>query len=136
MTVLGTADEMTAAEAREKALAAIAAAKAERETGPLFADFADEFMRRQARRWKPSTRENNRLMIRNYLLPFFGAMRVAEIARADVRRWFDAMSDTPGNANRTLPVLSVMSEGDLRAVGGGGQSRFFGRNVDSAISDW
>ena len=108
MTVLGTADEMTAAQAREKALAAIAAAKAERETGPLFADFADEFMRRQARRWKPSTRENNRLMIRNYLLPFFGAMRVAEIARPDVRRWFDAMSGTPGNANRTLPVLSVM----------------------------
>ena len=108
MTVLGTADEITAAEAREKALAAIAAAKAERETGPLFADFADEFMRRQARRWKPSTRENNRLMVRNYLLPFFGAMRVAEIARPDVRRWFDAMSGTPGNANRTLPVLSVM----------------------------
>ena len=49
MTILGTADETTAAEAREKALAAIAAAKAERETGPLFADFADEFMRRQAR---------------------------------------------------------------------------------------
>ena len=108
MTVLGTADEITAAEAREKALAAIAAAKAERETGPLFADFADEFMRRQARRWKPSTRENNRLMLRNYLLPFFGTMRVAEIARPDVRRWFDAMSGTPGNANRTLPVLSVM----------------------------
>ena len=108
MTVLGTADEITAAEAREKALAAIATAKTERETGPLFADFADEFMRRQARRWKPSTRENNRLMTRNYLLPFFGAMRVAEIARADVRRWFDAMSGTPGNANRTLPVLSVM----------------------------
>ena len=61
-------------------------------------------MRRQARRWKPSTRENNRLTVRNYLLPF--AMRVAEIARPDVRRW--AMSGTPGNANRTLPVLSVM----------------------------
>ena len=74
----------------------------------MFADFADEFTRRQARRWKPSTRENNRLMIRNYFLPFFGAMRVAEIARADVRRRFDAMSGTPGNPNRTLPVLSVM----------------------------
>ena len=35
-------------------------------------------------------------------------MRVADIARADVRRWFDSMSATPGNANRTLPVLSVM----------------------------
>ena len=27
---------------------------------PLFADFADEFTRRQGRRWKPSTREGNR----------------------------------------------------------------------------
>ena len=45
-SILGTADDMTAAEAREKAIAAIAAAKTESETGPLFADFADEFMRR------------------------------------------------------------------------------------------
>ena len=107
-TILGTADEMTAAQAREKAVAAIAAAKAERETGPLFADFAADFMRRQGRRWKPSTREGNRHLIDRYLVPFFGTMRVAEIARADVRRWFDSMSGTPGNANRTLPVLSVM----------------------------
>jgi len=35
-------------------------------------------------------------------------MRVADIARADVHRWFDSMSGTPGNANRALPVLSVM----------------------------
>ena len=107
-TILGTADVMTAAEAREKAVAAIAAAKAERETGPVFADFAADFMRGQGRRWKPSTREGNRHLIDRYLLPFFGTMRVADIVRADVRRWFDAMSGTPGNANRTLPVLSVM----------------------------
>ena len=107
-TILGTADEMTAAEAREKALAAIAATKAERQAGPLFADFVPEFMRRQGRRWKPSTREGNRHLIDRYLIPFFGNMRVSEIGRADVRRWFDSMSGTPGNANRTLPVLSVM----------------------------
>ena len=106
--VLGTADDMTAAEAREKAVAAIEAARAERETGPLFADFAPEFMRRQERRWKPSTRDGNRHLIDRYLLPFFGTKRVAEVARADVRWWFDSMSGTPGNANRTLPVLSVM----------------------------
>ena len=107
-TVLGTADEMTAAEAREKAVAVIAAAKAESETGPLFADFVTEFMRRQGRRWKQSTEKGNRHLIDRYLVPFFGTMPVAEIARADVQRWFDSMSATPGNANRALPVLSVM----------------------------
>ena len=65
-------------------------------------------MRRQGRRWKPSTQDGNRKMIDRYLVPVFGTMRVAEIGRADVRRWFDSMSATPGNANRTLPVLSVM----------------------------
>ena len=107
-TVLGSADEMTAAEARDKAVAVIAAAKAECETGPQFADFVTEFMRRQGRRWKFSTRNRNRHLIDRYLVPFFGTMPVAEIARADVQRWFDSMSATPGNANRALPVLSVM----------------------------
>ena len=105
---LGTAEELTAAEARRMALAEIEAAKAERETGPLFHDFAEEFMRRQGRRWKPATRESNRSALRNQILPFFGAMRVADITRADVQRWFDSMSGTPGNANRALPVLSIM----------------------------
>ena len=99
---------MTAAEAREKAIAVIAAAATEREHGPLFGDFADKFMRRQARRWKPATRDSNRHLLARYLLPVFAEMRVADIARADVRRWFDSMSATPANANRALPVLSVM----------------------------
>ena len=105
---LGTAPELTAAEARVRAAAEIEAAKAERRTGPLFRDFADEFMRRQARRWKPATRRSNAAALRGQLLPAFGATRVADIARADVQRWFDAMSGAPGTANRALPVLSVM----------------------------
>ncbi len=106
--VLGTTDTLTAAQAREQALAAVAAAKAEHASGPRFAEFDKEFERRQARRWKPATRAANRHLVERYLLPFFGAMSVAQITRADVRRWFDALSGTPGNANRTLPVLSVM----------------------------
>ena len=35
-------------------------------------------------------------------------MHMANITPADVRRWFYSMSATPANANRTLPVLSVM----------------------------
>ena len=105
---LGAVADMTAAEARATALAKIEAARNERVTGPLMRDFAEDFMRRQARRWKPATRETNRCLIRDYIAPFFGAMRVADIARADVRRWFDGLSDKPGTANRTLPVLSAM----------------------------
>ena len=106
--VLGKANEITVAEAREKAAAVIAEATTEGEAGPQFADFAQDFMRRQGRRWKPSTRKGNAHLIDRYLLPFFRAMRVREIDRTDVRRWFDSLSGTPGNANRTLPVLSVM----------------------------
>ena len=105
---LGTTAELTADEARAMALAEIEAAEAERKTGPLFRYFADEFMRRQGPRWKPATRESNRSALRNHILPFFGDMRVADIARADVQRWFDSMSGAPGTANRALPVLSVM----------------------------
>ena len=105
---LGTAAELTADEARAMALAEIEAAEAERRTGPLFRDFADEFMRRQGPRWKPATRESNRSALKHHILPFFGGMRLADISRADVQRWFDSMSGAPGTANRALPVLSVM----------------------------
>ncbi len=105
---LGTTAELTADEARAMAVAEIAAAEAESKTGPLFRYFADEFMRRQGPRWKPATRESNRSALQNHILPFFGGIRVADIARADVQRWFDSMSGAPASANRALPVLSVM----------------------------
>ncbi len=39
-------------------------------------------------------------------------------------------------AHLVLPPDSRLSEDDLQAVAGGGQSRLFGQNVDTAISDW
>ena len=44
--------------------------------------------------------------------------------------------ESDATAHLVLPPDSKLSEGDLQAVSGGGQSRLFGRNVDSAISDW
>ena len=106
--VLGEAGKLTATEARRKAVAELDAAKTDRIDGPRFRDYADEFMRRQARRWKPSTQEGNRHLLHRYILPFFADIRVPDIAPADVRRWFDSMSAKPSTANRSLPVLSVM----------------------------
>ena len=105
---LGRTTELTAAEAREKAVAEIEAAQVERKAGPLMRDFADEFIRRRAHRWKPSTRKSNLHLLKRYILPPLGGIRVAEMTRADVQRWFESLSGTPGVANRALPVLSVM----------------------------
>ena len=108
---LCTAAELTADEARAMALVEIEAAEAERKTGPLFRHFADEFMRRQGPRWKPTTRESNRSALQNHILPFFGdrrpsgaagisppgtawcrasTRRAASRARARYRRWASA----------------------------------------------
>ena len=106
--MLGKTTELTAAEAREKAIAEIGKAKTERQAGPLMREFVWEFVRRRARLWKPATQRSNLGHINRAILPCFGGMRVAEIARADVQRWFASLSGTPGVANRALPVLSVM----------------------------
>ncbi len=44
--------------------------------------------------------------------------------------------ESGATAHLVLPPDSKLSEGDLQAVAAGGQSRFFGRNVDSLISHW
>ena len=119
--VLGTSAELTAAAAREQAVAAIERAETECRSGPLMRVFADEFVRRRGHRWKPATRRSNLYLLRRNILPCFGGMAVAAITRADVQRWFDSLSGTPGIANRALPVLSVMMTAaelwDLRSQG-------------------
>ena len=96
---------------------AIAAAEANLTQRAPFAEYVEEFVRRQARRLKPSTRTSNRHLVERYLVPFFGTMPVVAITRADVRSWFDSLSGTPGTANRTLPVFSVMMrQAELREM--------------------
>lgn len=108
ISVFGKADQISVEQAREKAGAAIAAAKTERETEPLFADLGKEFMRRQGRRWKPSTKNGDAHPIDRLLVPSFGEMRVSEVVRTAVRLWFASLSGKPGNANRTRHMPSVL----------------------------
>ena len=70
--------------------------------------FAEEVFARQSRRWKPGTLAVNRSYLRNQIMPWFRAVPVADVTRADVQRWFDSLHETPGAANRSLPVLSVV----------------------------
>ncbi len=112
---VGSADAMTVPEARAEARKLIAAFldTAKNDNGPRtpghpMDDFAAEFLDRQARHWKPRTRETNAYMVRKCILPAFSHMTVDAIAVEHVKDWFASMADRPGAANRAMPVLSTM----------------------------
>ena len=112
---LGSADRMSLPEARNEARLLLATlldtpkkGRGPRYPGRPMAEFADEFVERHARHWKPSTLDANRRFVRDVILPAFGHMTVDAIAVEHVRDWFASMAHRPGTANRAMPVLSVM----------------------------
>ena len=112
---LGSADRMSVAEARREARRVLATlldmpeeGRRPRHPGRPMAEFAEEFLERYARHWKPATLESSTLALRKYILPALGDLAVDEIAVEHVRDWFASMADRPGTANRSMPVLSVM----------------------------
>ena len=76
-------------------------------TAPLFRDFVAGVWRSDCyERLKPSSRRVVDIRLASQLLPVFGDMRIDQIGRKDVNRWFDLLSaTTPGGANRTLDLL-------------------------------
>ena len=74
---------------------------------PLFRDFVAGVWRSDCyERLKPSTRRTVDSRLARQLLPAFGGMRIDQIRRKDVNRWFDRYSATaPGGANRALAVI-------------------------------
>ena len=109
---LGRTGETTEAEARALARRWFLDRR-ERGTPPAvrsvaFPVFAEEFLSRYRRNWKPGTYAVSLAILRREILPFFAERTVGDIARTDVARWFAGMADRPGLANRALPVLSVM----------------------------
>ena len=115
LATIGNADDMTLPEARAEARKLIASfiEPARKDNGPRTPGhpmdvFAEEFLERYARHWKPRTLANSAYVVRKYILPAFGHMTVDAIAVEHVRDWFASMADQPGSANRAMPVLSVM----------------------------
>ena len=112
---LGSADRMSVPQARHEARRTLPTLldPPEKGRGPRYPGrpmtaFADEFLERHARHWKPATLEANRWVIRDRILPAFGHLAVDTITVEHVRDWFASMADRPGTANRSMPVLSVM----------------------------
>lgn len=111
----GPVDRLSLPEARSEARRTLVTLldTPEKASGPRYpgrpmSEFAEEFLERHARHWKPNTLASNAYMLRKYILPAFADLAVDEIAVEHVRDWFAALSDRPGIANRSMPVLSVM----------------------------
>ena len=108
---VASADTMTVPEARREARKLLATVKkdaAPRTPGRPMDAFAEEFLDRYARHWKPRTLQSNRYLLRNHILPAFAHLTVDAITVEYVRDWFASMAERPGSANRAMPLLSVM----------------------------
>ncbi len=109
---IGDADCMALDEARRRATGLLAALW--RDEAPvlpeerLFEIVAEEVFSRYGQRWKPRTMKVNRKYLRNQILPWFGGMNIADIAKQDVQRWFASLRATPVSADRSAPILSVI----------------------------
>ena len=111
--IIGDADAIPLDEARRRAAALLGAIRRDGDgrASPeetVFEAVAEEVFRNYGRHWKPRTLKVNRGYLRNQILPWFRARNVADISRADVQRWFASLHATPGAANRTAPILSVI----------------------------
>ena len=109
---IGDADSVGLDEARRQAAELLATIR--RDEAPtlpedrLFEDVAEDVFSRYGRHWKPGTMRVNRNYLRRTILPWFGGMNIADIAREDVQRWFASLRATPVAADRSAPILSVI----------------------------
>ncbi len=108
---LGSFPETKVKAARRAAAALLAAgtpapAPADPPPAPLFREFQTEHETKHGRLYKPSGLKAYRSYVRLQLLPAFGRMRLDQITRPDIVRWFERYSATsPGGANRALGIL-------------------------------
>ena len=111
--IIGDAGVLSVDEARARASSVLAAIRCDADVSvsqeaTRFEAVAETVFRRYARVWKPQTLYVNGNYLHRQILPRFAGMQVADITRADVRRWFASRRATPVAADRSLPVLSVI----------------------------
>ena len=110
---VGNASAMNVNEARKRAASLLAAIRCDTDApaspdATRFESVAETVFQRYARVWKPQTLYVNRNSLHRQILPWFASMQVADITRADVRRWFASRRATPVGADRSMPILSVI----------------------------
>lgn len=76
---------------------------------PTMRDLADRYLEVHASKKRESSRREDASMLKNFVLPQLGAIRVAEVRHADIERLHRNISKrAPYRANRTVALLSKM----------------------------
>lgn len=84
-----------------------ASVRAADRAAPTLSEFAEQYLDDHARvKKKPSSVAADERNLRNHVVPALGHLKLADIVRADVARFHNAMKETPGAANRCLALLS------------------------------
>jgi integrase len=77
-------------------------------TAPTFSECAARWVERSKVHKKPSSRRNDELLLRLYLLPRFGKRKIRDLSRQDVQRLQDELSGKKTTANRCQALLSTI----------------------------
>lgn len=86
-----------------------AEARAEARTAPTVAELAERFLSEHAApKCRASTAREYERVVRKWIIPRLGRLRVADVKRADVGRLHHERRDRPYAANRLLAILSKM----------------------------
>jgi hypothetical protein len=76
---------------------------------PTVADFVARYLSEySSRHHRPRTHAEEERLLRRYILPALGTLKLVDIGRADVARLHAKMHKTPVSANRALASLSAI----------------------------
>ncbi len=77
-------------------------------TAPTIADLADYYRENHLLTKAAKSQREDQDMLRKFILPALGKLKVAEVARADIAKLHRKLKDRPYRANRVVTLLSKM----------------------------
>ena len=75
---------------------------------PSVAELAERYCEHRLPGMRPKTQHDDRTMLRAYVLPALGRLKVAEVRRADIAKLHRTLKDRPSRANRMVSLCSRM----------------------------
>jgi integrase len=76
---------------------------------PTVAELCERFLEDHVSRKRPLTQQEYRTIVKNYILPALGSVKVADVTTENIEALHRKLSkDTPYQANRVLAILSIL----------------------------